>query len=207
MTTSREEGVTLLEVSITVMLLGIVLAMLVQVMITVQTSVELEVARSDRNDRLRLAVRAIERQIRSGIVVADPASDDDAANGIVPGMSVRVLTEPTPSAARGSRCAQWRIDDGRIETREWSPGWRVDADVTDWRLIADGIVNRDVSPTVAAFTQAGAAAYGGRVLEVRLLARPDSSESTVQRAETSVSGRNTGFGAAISTCDDIPPYS
>jgi Tfp pilus assembly protein PilW len=200
-----ESGVTLLELAITMMLLGIVLAMVVQVMIAVQSTVELEAGRSTRNDRLRLAVRALERQIRSGEVVGDPATENDAANGIVPGMSDRILTQSTLAGAT-ERCSQWRIDSDRLEYREWSPNWLVDADVTGWVPTAEGISNRSVSPATPAFSLATEPLYGSHVIEIRLLGRGDSSESTVQSIETSVTGRNAVPGNPSTTCDNLPPY-
>ena len=202
----HEDGVTLIELSITTMLLGIVLAMVVQVMLSVQTSVELESGRSTRNDRLRLAVHALEREIRSGEVVEDPANESDSTHGIVPGMSLRIRTVVNASSSAVDRCAQWRIFGGRLESREWSPRWRTDADVSGWRVVAEGIVNRDLSPAVTAFTRAANAAYGGRVVEIRLLARGDSSETTTQRIETSVTGRNAAANASSTACDDLPAY-
>jgi Tfp pilus assembly protein PilW len=198
--------VTLVELSVTVMLLGIVLAMVVQVMISVQSSVQLESGRSTRNDRLRLAVRALERQIRSGEVVADPATENDPGNNILPGMSMRIRMQGT-GATPVVRCAQWRITTDKLETREWSPQWTVDADVTGWRVVAEGISNRAASPAVTAFRVASAAAYAGRVLEIDLAARGDASASNVQHVQTSITGRNAVVGApAPTTCNNLPPY-
>jgi type II secretory pathway component PulJ len=202
-----EEGVTLLELALTMLLLGVVMAMLSQVMISVQTTVQREEGRSDRNDRLRLALFAIERDVRSGEVVADPALENDVANGIVPGMSARIRTYVGGSVTSATRCRQWRIHDGQLARRDWSPRWRVDADVKGWQVVAEGIVNSDVSPSVAAFTMSTNASFGGRVVEVRLLARPARSpETKVQELETALTGRNAVPGAPATECNDVPPY-
>jgi prepilin-type N-terminal cleavage/methylation domain-containing protein len=201
-----DAGVTLIELSITVMLLGIVLAMVVQVMISLQSSVELEVGRSTRNDRLRLALDTLERQVRSGEVVADPASESDAAHGIVANMSARIRTNVNGSSGTDYRCVQWRIAGTRLESRRWSPNWRVDADVTGWQLVAEGIVNNTISPAVSAFALATDPAYGGRVLEVRLVGRGDRSETREQRVETAITARNAVEGTHSTECDDLPAY-
>lgn len=200
-----EAGVTLIELAMTTMLLGIVLAMVVQVMITVQSTVEVEAGRSARNDRLRLAVRSLERQIRSGEIVGDPSTENDAPNEIVPGMSVRLLTRSTGAAAT-VRCAQWRIAGERLESRQWSPAWPVDADVTGWQVTADGIENRATTPGVDAFTLASDPAYGGRVLQIRLLARGDGPADARQLVETSATGRSAVVGNPATTCDNVPPH-
>jgi hypothetical protein len=205
-TNARDEsGVTLIELAITTMLLGIVLAMVVGVMVSVQSSVEIEAGRSTRNDRLALAIRVLERQVRSGEVVGDPATENDATHGIFPGMSVRILRQPA-TVGGVPRCSQWRIDDERLEFREWSPNWAVDGDWTDWILASKGISNRLASPSITAFALSSEPAYAGRVLEVELAARGDATEGTLQHVETSLTGRNAVVGSPSSTCNSIPPY-
>lgn len=201
-----DEGFTLIELALTTMLLGMVLAMLFQSLISVQTAVDRQVGRSVRNDRLRLAVHSIERQVRSGNVFSDPAAADDAANGIVPGMSVRVYTQADAETTTASKCVEWRIHEQLLESREWSPQWQVDGDVSGWRTIADGVQNREVSPQVPAFVLPSGSEYGRRLLQVTLLAEGDGPEHTVQRVESSITGRNTGFGYPVSICDNEPPY-
>lgn len=201
-----DEGFTLIELAFTMMLLSIVMGMLFQSLVTVQTSVERQVGRNTRNDRLRLAIHSIERQVRSGNVFSDPALANDPANGIAPGMSMRVYTQADATSAGDSMCVQWRVHNGRLESREWSPQWQVNANLTGWRLIADGVMNRDVSPPVSAFALPADAEYGRRILSVALLAEGDTSERAVQRVDTSVTGRNTGYGYPVSICDNSPPY-
>ena len=209
MTTERDEhGFTVIELGITMLLLGLVMAMLFQSLYSVQTAVDREVGRNTRNDRLRLAVFAIERQVRSGNVFADPASDNDPAHGIVPNMSFRVYTQADASTLGASRCVQWRIDEQRLESRDWSPDWRTNNQVTEWRILADGIQNRDASPAIPAFSLATSTAYGRRLLEVSLVAEGDTSERGLQRIDSAITGRNTGYGSIYPTniCDDIPTY-
>lgn len=201
-----DAGMTLIEISITLLLLGIVLGMLFQSLVSVQTSVERQVDRTTRNDRLRLALHTIERQVRSGNVFSDPATANDPANGIAPNMSVRVYTQADAATTNDSVCIQWRIHDEKLESREWSPQWRIDSYVTGWRTIAEGVMNRTVSPNVPAFVLPTGSEYGRRILEVTLLAEGDGAEDTVQRLESSITGRNTGFGYPVSICDDSPPY-
>lgn len=201
-----DDGMTLIEVAVTMMLLSIVLAMLFQSLVSVQTSVERQIGRNDRNDRIRLALHSIERQVRSGNVFSDPATANDPANGIAPGMSVRVYTQADASSASASMCIQWRVYQQRLESREWSPQWRNNNIVSGWRTVAEGVRNRDVSPAVPAFVLPSGAQYGRRILSVNLLAEGDGPERTVQRVESSITGRNTGFGYPVSICDDSPPY-
>jgi type II secretory pathway component PulJ len=207
-----EAGFTLVEISITLLLLSMVLVMILQSMVSVQNAVDRETGRSTRNDRLHLAVYALERQVRSGNVIGDPASANDPAHGIYPGMSVRVFTQADASASGISKCVEWRVHNGRLESRDWSPTWSVDGIYdTSWQIIADGIRNRDVSPNVAAFVRPPAASYGLRMLKVTLLsdgqgASGGGHEKNLQRIETSITGRNTGYRYPQNTCNGGPPY-
>jgi prepilin-type N-terminal cleavage/methylation domain-containing protein len=207
-----EDGFTLIEISITLLLLSTVLAMILQSMVSVQNAVDRETGRSTRNDRLHLAVFALERQVRSGNVIGDPAVANDPAHGIYPVMSVRVYTQADASASGISKCVEWRVYNSRLETREWSPMWAVDGIYdTSWQIIAEGIRNRDVSPNVVAFVKPAAASYGLRMLKVTLLGVGQGGWGgghvrNLQRIESSITGRNTGYGYPANTCDSGPPY-
>ena len=208
---SDESGFTLMEVAITMLLLSTVLAMIVQAMVSVQSAVDREIGRTTRNDRLHLALYALERQVRSGNVISDPATANDPANGIAPGMSVRVFTQANAPTIGGSRCVEWRIHDGRLESRSWSPTWQVDGITSGWTIHADGIRNRTVSPTVAAFFRPSSPAYGLRMLRVTLLADGEGGagggkERNVRRVTSSITGRNTGFPYPGNICNASPPY-
>ena len=208
---TSESGFTLVEISITLLLLSLVLAMILQSMVSVQSAVDRESGRSTRNDRLHLAVYALERQVRSGNVIGDPATANDPTHGIYPGMSVRVFTQADASPSGISKCIEWRVYNSQLQSRDWSPTWAVDGIYSGWRIIADGIRNRDVSPNVAAFVRPAATSYGLRMLQVTLLsdglgASGGGHERNLQRLETSITGRNTGFGYPANTCDGGPPY-
>lgn len=202
-----ETGFTLIEIAITMLLLSLVLSMLFQALLSVQTAVDRQVGRSTRNDRLRLALHAIERQVRSGNVFSDPASENDPANGIVPGMSVRVYTQADASSPSDFRCIQYRIHQQRLESRSWSPQWAVNGQFTAWRVLAEGVRNRDASPQVPAFALSSGVSYGQRLLSVRLVAEGDTTERATQEIRSAITGRNTGFGFPASICStSAPPY-
>ena len=206
-----EEAFTLIEMAVTMLLLGMVLAMLLQAMVMVQNSVDREAGRNTRNDRLQLAIFSLERQVRSGNVISDPATLNDPTHGIVPGMAVRVYTQADVPASHDERCVEWRVNGGRLESRDWSPNWQSDGDYSGWRINAEGIRNRDVSPNVPAFFRPPATSYGLRMLQVTLVsdgqgASGGGHERDVQKITTSITGRNTGFPFPGNICDVAPAY-
>ena len=204
----REHGLTLLEVVFASALLLVVAAIFHRVLISTQAAVQRELDRSDTNDAVRLAMFQIERQVRSGNLFYDPNLDSDPANGIVPGMSLRVYTQANAStSAYPNRCVQWRIDQDRLDVREWSPAWMENGYVTGWRTVAEGVVNRSQTPTVPAFTlDQSQSLYGSRLLKIVVLTNTRSSSGPTARVESSVTGRNTGYGFPASVCTNIPPY-
>jgi type II secretory pathway component PulJ len=200
---------TLLEVMFTGSILVVVLGIIGSFLVSAQKAVQQETSRSDTNDALRLATYQIERQVRSGNLFYDPALDNDPANGILPGMSLRVYTQANGSTnAYPNRCVQWRVNQDRLDTREWSPSWTTDGYVTGWRTVTPGVVNRSVSPAVTAFAlDQSQALYGSRLLEIVLVANTKTTAGPVARVQSSVTGRNTGFGFPTTVCNNIPPYS
>jgi hypothetical protein len=146
--------------------------------------------------------------VRSGNLFYDPALDSSPADGIVPGMSLRVYTQANGSTnAHPNRCVQWRIHDDRLDTREWSPTWATDGYVTEWRTVTTGVVNRSVSPSVTAFSlDQSQAVYGSRLLQVVFVTNTKTTSGPAARVEFSVTGRNTGFGFPANVCNNIPPY-
>jgi hypothetical protein len=198
-----------MELVVTCSLLLVATAIFGQLLLSTQSAVSREVDRSSTNDASKLATFEIERQVRSGNLLYDPALDNDAAHGIVPGMSLRVYTQANAStSAYPNRCVQWRIDEDRLDVREWSPAWAQDGYVTGWRTVTEGVVNRSVLPQVPAFTlDTSQAVYGSRLLKIVLVTNTNDAAGPALRVESSVTGRNTGFGFPATVCADIPPYA
>lgn len=200
---------TLLEVAVTGGLMVLVAGIIGMLLVSAQTAVKKETSRSATNDALRLATYQIERQVRSGNLFYDPVLDNSPGDGIVPGMSLRVYTQANGSTnAYPNRCVQWRIHEDRLDVREWSPSWTTDGYVTGWRTVTSGVVNRSVSPPVTAFTlDQSQAQYGSRLLTIVLVTNDNAASGPAARVESSVTGRNTGFGFPTTVCNNIPPYS
>jgi type II secretory pathway pseudopilin PulG len=201
---------SLVELLVSMSILGIVIAAFLGVLASVQMSYERQNARSQSNDQARLAVEEIDREIRSGNVLYDPASENDPTNGIYPGMSLRVYTQSngnihTPSSV----CVQWRILNQQLQRRQWATNWQDNPDtlVSGWRIVADHIMNRTVNPQVTAFTlDQSQASFGNRIVKVKLVANENPAYGSNVEIDTSVTGRDTEFGYPVNVCSSIPPY-
>jgi prepilin-type N-terminal cleavage/methylation domain-containing protein len=198
-----EQGMTLVELMVTVALLSVVIAIVLSVLVSVQSTVARQERRSRANERVRLAVQQLDREVRSGNVFRDPAAEpDDPAHGrVAGGMGLRIYTQANADTRGGSRCMQWRITGGKLQSREWTVSWRTDGQVSGWRVVADGIVNSSGTP---AFDLDSSSNFGGRILNLTFVVNPGAGDSNVV-VQASITGRNTQYGYPVSVCDDIPP--
>jgi prepilin-type N-terminal cleavage/methylation domain-containing protein len=200
---SAERGLTLVEMMITMMILGIALAIFLSVLFSVQRGVVLQEQRTARNDQARLAIQALDRELRSGNVLFNPASES------VPYYSLRIYTQsnaPTRSTATnptGTTCVQWLLDGEKLKTRYWEP--YDPSTATSWRTVAEGIVNLTVTPNVQLFTVDPDPYKGGRTIQVTLLVNDDYANHPEQtiRLQAALTGRNTTYGYLQNAC--TPP--
>jgi prepilin-type N-terminal cleavage/methylation domain-containing protein len=193
-------GFTAIEVVMTTAVLSIVMAMSMAFLISAQRTVTVADTRSNNVDQARLGVQQLDRQIRSGNLIYNPAQESDPANGIRPGLSLRVYTQSNSI----QRCVQWRIYNSLLQTRSWTTTWQVDDIVSGWRTVADHIVNDTGSP---AFTLDPTSSFGSRLLNISLLVNDPRSASKNAEVQASVAGRNTQYGYPNFVCATIPPYT
>jgi hypothetical protein len=201
-----ERGASLIETSFTLLLLGVVMAVFSSLVASVQTAAGREEARVGRNDEAQLALSQLDREIRSGNVLYDPADEIDEHGNVVSGMALRVYTQAdAPNRNPGNQCAQWRItDDDTLQTRRWAIT-NPDSTVTDWWTVATDIVNRSTTPAVPAFSLDANTQYL-RVMNITLVVdRPDDAAAP-QSFQLSITGRNTQNGFPEDVCDDVPAY-
>jgi prepilin-type N-terminal cleavage/methylation domain-containing protein len=205
-----EGGFTLLEMTVSLLIMGIVTAAVLSVLFTVQRGYERESYRSQSNDQARLAVEEMDRQIRSGNLLYDPALEGSSScpNQICPNMSLRVYTQNNATTHQpGDRCVQWRVNElQQLQVRDWSPSWRDDGIVDPWRIVADHVVNRALSPQVNAFVLDTDPAKGGRAVQITIVTNQSSIGGRNVTIQTEVTGRDTEYGYPNYVCTDVPPY-
>jgi prepilin-type N-terminal cleavage/methylation domain-containing protein len=195
-----DHGFTLIELLVSMLIFSFVITAAYAALFMVQTQTKDTLARADAIQQAKLAVAQMDRQIRSGNVLYDPAQE--ATLGFP--MSMRIYTQ-----ANGvEKCVQWQIVSGKLRMRSWSPNWQTDNIVTSWTTIARGVVNQSSvssdTPFSLAAVAAGGGAYSARVVNVLLRMKNSGSKGKAYDVTTSLAGRNTVYGYDTSTCSPIP---
>lgn len=205
----RDNGFTLIEMLISMMVFSVAIAMVYTAIIKVQHYTTDVQGSADANSELRQAVAVIDKQVRSGNVLYSPANETSpsscTASGTDAGTCMRVYTQTNGL----QRCVQWQLINDpahagtqMVRSRSWSPNWQTDNAYTGWRTEARGLV---AVPSQAPFTLAGAVtATSSRFLVVRFEAKdPRRKGSAV--VTTSLAGRNTNYGYDGGLCNPAPP--
>jgi type II secretory pathway pseudopilin PulG len=182
----RDDGTSLIETTTVVAILGMVLALLVAILSASQNQVERNISRSSSNDEVRLAAYSIDREVRSGNVLYDPAQEAYAPGDILGGMAMRIYTQSNATL----KCVQWRVTAAQeLQRRAWDPNWQSDPTnlVTAWNTVATGIRNR-ADAKGAAFSLPSS-----NLLTVDIWANndPNAVKGKAVNVKASVSGRNT----------------
>lgn len=178
----------MVEVTVATAILGIVVAVFLGVQVVVQDNIVVQQRRTTNNDQVREAVFSLDREIRSGNLVYDPALES------VPYYSLVVYTQANaPTRTPPNQCVEWRIDTAnRLVQRRWDPG--NPAGASGWRAVAENIVNR--AGGVPAFTLDSSGA--GTLVNIVLLAnaRGTSGPTETVRVASSVTARNSAPGTS-----------
>jgi len=202
---------TLVELTVSMSMLTIVSVIFLTALASVQRGVERQTDRTTTNDQIRLALQQLDHEIRSGNLLYDPQNETpDPSNDVVPNQSLRIYTQANADIRNpGNQCVQWRItSNGELQSRRWATNWRDDPAtlVTNFRVVADDVVNRDPTVNVKAFSLDPDPAKGGRTMVVSLVVNSNSKSGQNVKIQQSITGRNTEYGYPSSVCADIPPY-
>ena len=191
-------------------LMLLVMAICLMFLVSIQTTENTDQLRSQANDQARQAVEQIDREVRSGNLLYDPASEPVNSAGpscspitvpaddcIATGYSLRVYTQ-----ANGNyRCVQWRVLNQELQTRSWNTDATL---VTTWSTVADHVVNATTAGAAAPFSRDGGATFGGRLLDVNALVNEGNGSGHGVQVQASVAGRNTWYGYSPTVCSTIP---
>ena len=210
-----DRGMTLVELLVAMFVLSIVMLIFTSTLSSVQMAVVRQDNLSRTNDQARLALQEMDREIRSGQVLFDPALEKPVASGGVgscsgcqAGFTHRVYTESnangTASGGVGhATCVLWKVGTTSpyaLQSASWTDG--VLTPTPTWRTVATGVVNSAVSPPVTPFTLES----GSRTLDVQFAANEDLTNRSTQTTyvQASFTGRNTSAGTPVTVCATVP---
>jgi prepilin-type N-terminal cleavage/methylation domain-containing protein len=196
-----ERGMTLVELVVAMAILSIVMLVMTSTLTSIQRAVVEEDVRGRLNDQARLALQSLDRLVRSGNILYDPVDEagNDPYDATATGYLFRVYTQAEQTEDEDPRCALWLVDEEQhLLYRTW-PVLDPDA-ASDWAVVADGIVNRDLDQP--AFTLDPA----GRTIAVAFHVNPDLARrpQATQVVQASLTGRNTSFGYPVQLCASLP---
>jgi len=210
---------TLAELAVTMMILGIVLAIIMGILFSVQRSLGYEQDRSTNNDQARLAIEELDKEIRSGNLLYSP-TDYNGVPAYPPGangMQLVIYTQTNATTRNpGNRCVQWKItsptdpsNPDTLQRRDWSSVDPLNS-ASDWRIIASDVVDNDPAFNPGLATKAFAldhsqTSYGDRIIKIDILVNHNAVKSSTIEIQDSVTGRNTQFGYPSTVCNTIPP--
>ncbi|MFC5999789.1 type II secretion system protein J [Quadrisphaera sp. GCM10027208] len=183
-----DDGLTLVELLVVMIIFSAVLAMTYSVLITVQKQTRDTTSRAEAVGEARLALQQIDRQVRSGNVLTPL------------GLQLQVYTQ-----ANGvQRCVEWEVDTTtkELRTRSWSPTWTTDGLVSGWSVVARDVVNTSTTPP---FKVPAGSSFGTRLVDIELLVKSPTAGGDPIDVSSSLSGRNTAYGYDPSTCTPAPP--
>ena len=192
---SRDAGYSLAELLVVMSIFGIISAVVLTVLVTVQRQARDKSGRSEQVRQARLGRSQIDRQVRSGTVVVDPARAGELPR------SLRVYTQT--DGVR--RCVQWQVVDRTLRYRSWDPNWGAGGTVDAWQVVARTLL-ADAGQPAANFERVTAA--GGsqaQSVRVRLYLQAQESGGRPVEVTTVLSGRNTVYGYPANVCSPTPP--
>ena len=193
-------GMTLVELVVAMSMLSVVLLIFTSVLASVQRTVVENQRYSEANDAARLALQQLDRELRSGNVINDPATPP---TGYPANNSLLIYTQANLPTRGQAQCEIWKITTGHeLQVRRWIAGsstWE-----TGWRTVAEHIVNRTTG--VNAFEMNSDPLKGERTVDIRLQVNP---ELVAQPGRTidirgSLTGRNTSYNYPTNICQALP---
>jgi len=215
----NDDGMTLVELLVSMGIFGVLMGFVFAIMIQMLYLSKDSMGRVNATEGARLGVSQIDRQVRSGNVILDPASETLASSGVEPYYSLRIYTQEGATA----KCAQWRVidhgDGGVLEYRHWSPNYPADPAVSSWGVVAHGVVvsgsstpDPDDSSTWPPFWKdtttsvAAAGATPAQNVRITLHVTDDMMKAGSKpiTMSTVVTGRNTVLSYSESNCSTVP---
>jgi prepilin-type N-terminal cleavage/methylation domain-containing protein len=211
----HEEGFTLLELAIAMLLGAIVLSLVLISVSGVFSQGVNGTTLGQANDNANLALDAIQRDVLSADVIF-PATTTTAMAGknstgssITTGFAVRMLTYTT----QPDMCVEWRVlKTGTLERRWWPTGQSTSHKAHGWVPVVSGVKNTTHSTgplDQKVFTLNTTTTYGGRLLTINLILKASAGSTGTAKTvnvQASYPSRNAEFFSSTDTqfCTPVP---
>lgn len=217
---SRDDrGFTLVELLVTLTIFSVLMALLIGLFVQLTYQGADVLAQQRAVQQARLGLSQIDRQIRSGNLILDPAAEDPDDSGVPAYYSLRIYTQEGGVAT----CAQWRVvflsgtEFGDLQYREWPPA--APSTVTAWTTVADNLVaptpgfdesdasttaNEQMWPPFWVDTAGGVSEAQNVRITLRLSDPSSRDDARAQTLTSVVTGRNTVFGYSDTNCSNVP---
>lgn len=201
---ANEAGFTLVEMLVAMAIMSIVLLVFTTTFSTIQRAVSDQQVRSVNNDEARLALENLDRLVRSGNVLTDPAdTDTDCKTSGSQYQCLLAYSQANGTTAQPATCIQWRLEGDTLQTRTWLPAPASKAlTVTSWRNVAEGILNLQTTPVTKTFQLDPDPLKQDRTVEILFLVGTsvDGVNGPMARVEASITARNTSYGYLSDAC-------
>jgi prepilin-type N-terminal cleavage/methylation domain-containing protein len=189
----EQQGLTLIELSVVMLILGVVTAIFLSALVVVQNNVVIQQRRTQNNDQVRAALFSIDRQVRSAGYIYDPTTE------VVPNYNLTVYTQANaPTSTPPDRCIEWRIDTNKQLLRRWwdpaNPGA-----ARAFAPVAENIVNRVGSTPAFTLATSGPTSLVNIVLLANVKGTADTYETV--RVTSTITARNS---APSTSCTPRP---
>ncbi|MHB1445400.1 MAG: PulJ/GspJ family protein [Acidimicrobiales bacterium] len=202
-------GFTLIEMTMVTALLGMVLATAFGALISFQSAMVRDAARTNAVDQAHLAIQQLDSQIRSANSFYVPSSPPAS---VPAGYEVVAYVQ----AGGNPQCEAWKVANNALQTRTWTVTYPADGTTpTAWRTVASDLDNAAQSVAPFQISSPTTPPYFGRLLTVDLyvLANPNPGSGTQPRVsqgsdvqlQDSINGLDIEYDNAGSACTQTTP--
>lgn len=193
-----QEGMTLVELTVSMVILSLIVATVFGVLFSVQAGVERQIDTADRNSRTLLATQAIDREMRSAYAMTTSNGGQTISIYTANNLDVRyqALTGAPPVDRNNLICTQFKIEGETLYRRFWIqvdpwPGGDV-----DWLTVVTG-----VGTNAGAFEVDPDPIYDGSLLAINLSILGDG-DAVAQESTQFLHGANV-TSTAVNPCDEV----
>lgn len=194
-----EDGVSLVELSVAILIFAIFLALLVPTYMVLTNAGQGASSMSNADSQARLALETLTIQVNSAeAIYATPGAVSGLTSGWIYGQSLKMLTRAYGNLV----CAEWRDDPSTsmLQERTWPPNWYQGYPTgTGWKTYATGMENTASSPV---FSIGPARGFSAGLVHADLIIRAGRFGPPVELSTTLYA--QGGLNLSNDSCKHVP---